>query len=64
MAILDPPRPEVARAIKDCKRAGINVIMITGDIKETAQTIAKDTGIVKESEIAARSFSGADFENL
>jgi len=41
VGIVDPPRPEVARSISHCKDAGIFVIMITGDIKETAQAIAR-----------------------
>jgi len=36
----DPPRPGVAQAIKTCKEEGINVFMITGDVKETADSIA------------------------
>ncbi len=36
VGIKDPARPEVKLAIEKCKKAGIAVIMITGDIKETA----------------------------
>lgn len=36
VALRDPPRPEVKAAIQKCKNAGVSVIMITGDIKETA----------------------------
>jgi magnesium-transporting ATPase (P-type) len=46
-AMYDPPRPEVPRAISECIDAGIRVIMITGDYELTAQTIAKQVGIVK-----------------
>ncbi len=45
VAIDDPPREEVRNAIKICRRAGIEVKMITGDDKETALTIAKEVGI-------------------
>jgi Ca2+-transporting ATPase len=42
ICIKDPPRDEVKGAIEDCKTAGIRVIMITGDSKETAVSIAKE----------------------
>lgn len=35
--------------------------MITGDIKETAQAIAIDIGIIEKSEVAERSFTGMEF---
>ena len=38
--------------------------MITGDIKETAQSIAKEIGIINDSEIAERSFSGMEYEKF
>jgi len=49
VAVRDPPRKEVAPAIKRCREAGISVIMITGDVKETANSIASDIGIIEES---------------
>jgi len=49
MAMQDPPRPEVKPAVEDCHRAGIRIIMITGDYGLTAQAIAKEVGIVSET---------------
>lgn len=45
-AMIDPPRPDVIESIKKCKTAGIRVIMITGDYKETAKAIGNEIGIV------------------
>ncbi len=49
LAMMDPPRPEVKDAIKLCADAGINVIMVTGDHKNTALAIAKELGLDGES---------------
>ena len=46
--ISDPVRPEVKKAVFDCKRAGIGVKMLTGDNQTTAYAIAKQLGIAKE----------------
>jgi magnesium-transporting ATPase (P-type) len=45
VAMLDPPRPEVAAAVARCREAGIRVIVITGDHPVTAQAIARKSGI-------------------
>ncbi|HUZ84711.1 MAG TPA: cation-transporting P-type ATPase, partial [Gaiellales bacterium] len=45
----DPARPEVAGAVADCRRAGIRIIVITGDHARTAVAIARQVGIVGES---------------
>lgn len=49
MGMIDPARPEAKEAIKECKKAGIIPIMITGDYLETAVAIAKDLGILDDS---------------
>jgi magnesium-transporting ATPase (P-type) len=43
--MIDPPREEVYGAIKNCKKAGVRVIMVTGDHPSTALAIAKEIGI-------------------
>ncbi|MEM2963011.1 MAG: HAD-IC family P-type ATPase [Candidatus Anstonellales archaeon] len=52
IGMTDPPRPEVYEAIRKCKNAGIKVIMITGDGKETAYAVAKEIEIAtNENEV-------------
>lgn len=46
MGLFDPPRPEAAEAVAQCRRAKIRVIMITGDHAETALAVARQLSIV------------------
>jgi P-type Ca2+ transporter type 2C len=61
VGIIDPPRPEAALAIQAAHRAGIRVIMITGDHPRTAARIAADLGI---TEAGASALSGAELDAL
>jgi magnesium-transporting ATPase (P-type) len=45
VALIDPPRPEVKRAVGDCHAAGIRIIVITGDHGLTAAAVARQVGI-------------------
>ncbi|MFH0797855.1 MAG: calcium-translocating P-type ATPase, SERCA-type [Candidatus Woesearchaeota archaeon] len=54
----DPPRPGVKEAIQKCTKAGIKVIMITGDHKRTAEAIGKEIGIV------GRAVTGEELEQI
>ncbi len=61
VAMMDPPRKEAIESIKDCKRAGIRVVMITGDHKVTAAAIGVQTGICKEGD---RVLTGAELDQM
>jgi calcium-translocating P-type ATPase len=59
IALWDPPRPEVEAAVALCRRAGIRVVIITGDYGLTAQAIARQIGLPVEKVV-----SGDEVERL
>ncbi len=61
VGMIDPVRPEVIEAVKECKSAGIRPIMITGDHIITANAIAKQIGIIDES---TRAITGAELDEI
>lgn len=63
VGIKDPARPEVAESIKLCAKAGIRVMMITGDAKDTAVAIARDVNILppKVDGEVIKAYEGREF---
>ncbi len=59
--MIDPVRPEVKAAIEECRNAGIRVVMITGDHKDTAVAIAKELGIITD---ASQAITGAELDKI
>ena len=59
--MIDPPRPEVYNAVKNCFNAGMIPIMITGDNIDTAIAIAEEIGIYKNN---YRAITGVELDNM
>ena len=62
VSLLDPPREGVAEAIARCHRAGIRVIMLTGDYERTAEGIARRVGLLNGEKAVV--LNGSEVEKL
>ncbi len=51
LGFLDPPRPEVAAAIAECRLAGVRILMLTGDHPATARAVAGQVGLSERPEV-------------
>jgi len=60
IGMLDPPRTEARAAVARAQRAGIRVLMITGDHPRTAQVIARELGLASDERVR----TGAELESL
>lgn len=58
--MMDPPRKEAADAVAICKKAGIKVVMITGDHKDTAAAIAREIGVLEDGKV----LTGKDLDRI
>lgn len=61
-SMMDPPRPDVAAAVKVCKQAGIRLVMITGDYGLTAESVARRIGLLNTAQ--PRILTGAEVDEL
>ena len=61
IGMIDPPREGVKEAVKQCRKAGIKTVMITGDYLATAVAIAKDLDILRKGD---RAITGTELDKI
>jgi Ca2+-transporting ATPase len=64
IGMIDPPRNEVKDAIYLCKKAGIRVVMVTGDHKLTATAVAKELNLLGENETEGKVLKGEELDKM
>lgn len=64
VGMIDPPREEVKDAIYVCRKAGIGVVMVTGDHRLTAIAVAKELNLLGENETEGRVLTGEELEKI
>ncbi len=60
VGMIDPPREDAIESVKECKKAGIRVVMITGDHRNTAAAVAKQLGLLEDGRV----LTGEDLEKM
>ncbi|ALE86106.1 HAD-IC family P-type ATPase [Pseudonocardia sp. HH130629-09] len=60
MALSDPPRPGAAEAVAAARRAGVRVVMLTGDHPACARAVAAEVGIDPDPVLNGRDLDGLD----
>ena len=60
VGLADPVRPSVPAAMEECRKAGVRVVMITGDYPGTAQSIARQIGLTSPDKV----ITGPELEEL
>ncbi|KAJ8529314.1 hypothetical protein K7X08_036149 [Anisodus acutangulus] len=65
VGLRDPPREEVHKAVNDCRRAGIKIMVLTGDDKSTAEAVCREIQLFSEGEnLRGSSFTGKECMSL